>query len=372
MDTLGNAVLGLVFLGLAIAGTFLMYQLWGYPFDEKTLRSSAPRPLRLLHRGIGYAYFAIYLYLMSQMVPRLWSYQVEFPARTVAHLTLGMAIGAILLIKLAIVRFFKHLESVLVPFLGTTLLVCTVLLIGLSVPFAFREISLSRNVAGGTVFSPANLDRVKTLLPMAGLPAGAPMDEMASVGFLKQGRAVLLAKCVQCHDLRTILIKPRTPANWVDIVGRMAERSLFVEAIEEREQWAVSAYLIAITPELQQSVKRKRQQDLAMEKTRLAMGPPRPAAESRPAVMQKAAIPQAEERPPRVTTKTYDLAAAKQVFEATCSMCHTLSNVDNAPPGSEQEARALVARMVENGLSAPEDTLEQIIAHLTQTYGKKQ
>jgi len=32
MDTLGNAILGLVFLGLSIASTFLMFKLWGCPF----------------------------------------------------------------------------------------------------------------------------------------------------------------------------------------------------------------------------------------------------------------------------------------------------------------------------------------------------
>ncbi len=70
----------------------------------------------------------------------MWSYQVELPARTVAHLMLGMTIGAIIVIKVAIVRFFKHLEGTLVPFLGTALLICTTLLIGLSTG-AHREVA---------------------------------------------------------------------------------------------------------------------------------------------------------------------------------------------------------------------------------------
>jgi len=36
----------------------------------------------LLHRLLGYGYLAIYVYLMWQMLPRMWSYQVQLPAPT--------------------------------------------------------------------------------------------------------------------------------------------------------------------------------------------------------------------------------------------------------------------------------------------------
>ena len=94
------------FLGVGAAATFLMYHLWGYPYDKETLHSSAPRGLIRLHRVLGYVYVMLYVYFLVQMVPRLWNYQIEFPARTVVHITLGMVIGVILVIKLAIVRFF--------------------------------------------------------------------------------------------------------------------------------------------------------------------------------------------------------------------------------------------------------------------------
>lgn len=48
---------------------------------------------------------------MCAMIPRLWTDQVELPARTVAHLVIGIAIGAILILKISIVRFFKYLEK---------------------------------------------------------------------------------------------------------------------------------------------------------------------------------------------------------------------------------------------------------------------
>ena len=59
--------------------------------------------------------------MMWAMIPRLWTYQVELPARTVVHLVLGISIGAILTIKISIVRWFKYLEKSLVPMLGIAL-----------------------------------------------------------------------------------------------------------------------------------------------------------------------------------------------------------------------------------------------------------
>ena len=95
MGPIWNAVLGLIFWGLSVVATFLMYHLWGYPFDHETHKSDAPPGLMRLHRVIGYLYGLIYVILMWQMVPRLWNYQIEFPARTVAHLMLGMTVGVI-------------------------------------------------------------------------------------------------------------------------------------------------------------------------------------------------------------------------------------------------------------------------------------
>jgi cytochrome c5 len=347
MDTLGNAILGLIFLALSATSTFLMYYLWRFPFDHVKLKSSAPPKLMLLHHLIGYAYAAIYLYLMSQMLPRLWTYEVEFPARTVAHLMIGLTIGVILIVKVSIVRFFKHLESTLVPFLGTGLFICTFLLIGLSVPFALKEVYLHRSTVGGSAFSQENLERIKKVLPKAGMPSSADLNELVSVSGLKKGRDVLLWKCVQCHDLRTVLLKPRTPDNWVQTVNRMAERAVF-NPITDEEQRHVATYLIAISPELQKGFRHKREQELQSKATVEAMITPQ--------ILEAAA------------TKSFDLAMCKSTFENTCSMCHKLSNVDNAPPSSTKESAELVARMVSNGLKAPQEDLEQIVFYLTKTY----
>ena len=205
MSTSTSAILGLIFLGLANASVFLMFKLWGYPFDKETRTSAAPPALMLLHRLIGYAYAVLYLFMMWHMVPRLWNYQVELPPRTVAHLMLGIIIGVLILVKIAILRFFRHFEESM-PYIGTCLLICTYLLIGLSVPFTFREAVL-RTQTGA--FSDEGIARTRRLLENAGLPAQVSLDQLASKRKLREGQHVLQRKCVVCHDLRTILVKPR-------------------------------------------------------------------------------------------------------------------------------------------------------------------
>ena len=348
MDPLGNAVLGIVFLVVGAGSTFLMFHLWGYPFDHETHTSEAPRPLMLLHRTLGWVYLLIYLYFMSQMVPRLWSYQIEFPARTVAHIILGMSIGTILVIKVAIVRFFKHLESTLVPFLGTFLLLCTVLMIGLSAPFAFQEAYWRASAVEGTAFSQETLQRVERHLGLAGVDDADYLTTLSTPEALHEGQRVLAERCVTCHDLRTVLAQPRTPQNWRSTVRRMAERSSLLSPITEDEEWHVTAYLIAISPELQRSVKERRMEQQAEESSQAMLTE----------MVQQPTAPEA----------AYDPQQAQALFEERCSLCHGLDTVSNSPPSTEQEVRDTVGRMVSYGLSGTEPELRLIIHHLTETY----
>jgi mono/diheme cytochrome c family protein len=365
MDPVTNSILGLLFFLIALGSTLLMFHLWSYPFDHVTHTSAAPAGLMRLHRFLGYAYFGIYVTLMTQMVPRLWSYQVEFPARTVAHLMLGMAIGMILLIKIAIVRFFKHLESSTVPFLGILLLVSTTLLIGLSAPFALQEEFLSRSAYGGqSVFAPDNLARVRSLLELAGVGNPQQRDLLTRPSTLRAGRLVLSRKCVQCHDVRTILSRPQPPESWRRVVGRMAERSVILDRITEPEELAVTAYLIAVSPQLRQPVQQQRADALAAEKARAAAASLSPDASSAlPSPGRRAAQVPARAQPLKAS-RAVDLSRARQVYETKCIQCHSLQVVEAAPPASEAQARELVARMVMNGLRASEEELDLIVRHL--------
>ncbi len=352
MDTFGNAILGLVFWGLGFANTILMYKLWGYPFDKQRLRSSAPRGLMMLHRLSGYLFLVIYIYFMSQMVPRLIDYQVEFPARTVVHLTLGLTIGTILLLKILIVRYFKYLESEMIPLLGTSLLISTTLLIGLSVPFALRDRVLAANVVGGGVFSEESKVRLAGLLPLTDLPGEAPLEDLSSDESLQRGRNVLTGKCVQCHDLRTILLRPKTPRSWYDTVRRMSDRSLILDPIPAREQWEVTAYLVAISPHLQRSSAERRQEQLASESSIRAA---------------EAAIETASQATADVE---FDQEEARGLFQLNCSLCHSLAKVEETPPNSEAEVRDLMERMAANGLIATEDEIQKVTQYLIRVYAQ--
>jgi mono/diheme cytochrome c family protein len=280
---------------------------------------------------------------MVEMVPRLWTYQIEFPARTVVHFSLGMALGVALLLKIAVVRFFRRLDASLVPSLGTFALVSSVVLIGIAVPSAFQEA-----LATERLFDDANRQRVATLLAGTGLD-DAECTRLTTPESLRSGQRILRQECVSCHDLRTVLAKPRTPENWRQTVRRMADRTTMLNPLEEEEQLLVAAYLVAISPELQRSARQLREQEDRRERSKQA-------AES---VAEETSDPPA-----------YDPAVARQLFETKCSQCHKTTLVEVAPPGSEAEARRLVAMMVDEGLEATEEELAQIVRYLTESFAK--
>jgi hypothetical protein len=346
LDISLTALLGILLLALGFAAVFLMFHLWGYPFDHEKRMSAAPRWLMNVHRGIGFAYTGVYVVMMWQMVPRLFAYQVEFPARTVAHIVLAITIGFLIVVKITILRFFRHLEEWM-PYIGVSLLFCTCLLLALSLPFAYKDRLLSARALGGDVASAANLERVKKQLATAEFPKEAPLDQLATPNNLRVGRQVLLSKCTQCHDLKTVLTRPRAPADWLHTVERMAERPAITEPIGQKQQWAVASYLIAISPDLQESAKRAREQQ----------------QRARQAKSAAAALGSAPEG-------GFDEGQARANLETLCTQCHELDELDKKPPKSSDDTKALLARMVDNGLKCDEKDLATIAWYLNKTYAK--
>jgi mono/diheme cytochrome c family protein len=381
----GSAALGLLFLALGAAATLLMYRLWGYPYDKATRTSAAPRWATWLHRGIGYAFAICYVVLMARMVPRIWTYQVELPPRTVAHLLLGVTIGFLLLVKILILRFFRHFEEWM-PYLGTAILLCTVLLLVLSLPFAFREHELAHAAPGGDPFGAESQARVARLLPLAGMPADTDLHKLATRDALAAGRQVVIEKCVTCHDLKTILDRPRTPEDWWNTVERMGDKPTLYVTLDDRELEEAAAYLIAITPDLQRAAKRKR---ALVEEREAGLGDvvdagvtaapdaalvaPIDAGASdvastapRDAGIATDAGTPAATAPPRI-----DPARARATFETKCSQCHEISDIDGTPPTSDAGARALVRRMIGNGLKITARERELIVWWLDAHYVRK-
>jgi hemolysin activation/secretion protein len=128
----------------------------------------------------------------------------------------------------------------------------------------------------------------------------------------------------------------------------MADRAQLLKPLSEDEQWKVTAYLVALSPRLQLST-----QQLRDEQDR--------RSQSKQAAQRVAAKP--EDTP-------YDPTAAQALFEAKCSQCHKTNLVDMITLESEEDARDLVSRMVDEGLEATESELSQIVRHLTETYVK--
>ncbi len=351
VSSLGNSLLGIVLLALAAALTFLMFYVWKFPYDHEKSHSSAPRTTIITHRLLGYLYVVIYLYIMWNMVPRLWSYQIELPARTVMHLTLGILIGALLVIKIVIVRYFKHMEARLAPILGSGLFICTFLLVALVLPFSLREVYLESTALGDKSMVASRIQRVRELLPAAGLEDSNLLDVLSSKKGLTMGRRILTAKCVQCHDLRTVLARPRTPRAWQQTISRMANRSTILNPITEKDQWFVTAYLVAVSPTLQETLKQRRKMEAITIKS----------TENMESVVKLRGAEDAK----------YDPATARALFEQKCSQCHSYDQVALSPPATETEVIALVQRMVANGLAASESELTTIIQYLSKTYAPK-
>lgn len=360
-----TAVIGFIYLALAFAATFLMYHLWGHPYDEATRTSAAPRWAMWLHRGLGYGFVACFVVMMWRMLPRLTEYQVEFPARSVVHIALAFTIGSLLFIKIAIVRFFRHFEEWM-PFLGTALLVLSIVMLGLSLPVVLREHALAHRAPGGDPYSEASRARVARLLPDAELPPEADLKKLATAESLKAGRDVLLEQCTGCHDLRTILDKPRPPKGWAQVVTRMGEKPTLFAPLTDLDQWHVTAYLIAITPDLQRSAKLRREAtagsddeepgDAIVSTTDAGVDAVAPTdagvssvADAGVPTIADAGVSVVVVKPPAVPI---DPVRAKATFERKCSGCHEITDVDAKPPKTRAQVSALVARMIENGLEA--------------------
>ena len=359
-----NAFLGIAFFVVGTLATFLMYHCWGYPYDKKTHKSSAPESLVFTHRLLGYIYLGIYVYLMIQMVPRMWNYQVELPPRTVVHLSCGMMIGAILFAKIMIVRFFKHLEGPLIPFLGTMLWLCTCLVVFLSIPFSMRESFLNSKALPDSAARAENLQRVGQSLQSIGLKDEALLSQLSSTTGLNIGRNVLLNKCTACHDLRHVLAKNRTAKQWRSTVKRMAGLSTTLSPINLDEEWQVTAYLIAISPDLVETAKQKQKETKKAAKNKQAI---QSAIAQTNAGGTKPAEDPAPSAPAVVAPQNYNAAVARSLYEQKCSLCHGLDEVENYDFVDFADAEDVLTRMTAKpGFDASEKELAFLL-HLLKT-----
>ena len=358
MSTTLSMWLGILFVVLGVAATILQAWLWGFPMvpdpggPDPNGKSTAPRSWTLVHRLIGAAYVILYLYMMWQMVPRLWEYQVELPARTVLHACVAICIGVLLAVKISIIRWFQHFGKSL-PAIGLGLLTCTIILAMLSLPFAIRAHGLLKDV-----YTEKNLARVHHIVSGLELPSDLTAAQLTEEASLIEGREVLTKKCAVCHDMRTILVKPRTGASWLKVVRRMAEKPMFGPKIQDRDLYTVTAYLVAISPELQDAVSLKRKQQREQQK----MAAEAVAAASTPKPVT-AASPEAD---------VLDDAKGRELLEARCTECHDLTDIEEHGGDDAEGWAKVIQQMVEDEeaeVSAEE--ARQLVAYLVKHYPKE-
>lgn len=353
MSTTVSMWLGTAFLLLAIVAVLLQAWLWGPKFWNESLRKTeAPKGWLRVHAACGYAYGLIYAVMMWEMFPRLWEYQYELPARTVIHATVAIFLGVLLFCKLAILLFFRHFEEAM-PRYGFGILASTVVLTSLSLPHAARALDLQ-----GRIADPDNMARLQQVLAEVDFgEAEVDVASLSSEDSLVRGREILVNKCVTCHDMRTILVQPRTGQRWFEVVARMMDKPdpFATEPLLEEELPYVTAYLIAITPDIQASTKRKRETERErseiQEKTQemLAAMPATPAPDA----------------------AKIDEAAGKAAVEHRCTDCHELDEIDAHGGDDVAGWSKVIHDMVEEGAELTDDEAKLIAAYLAQIHPKK-
>jgi cytochrome c5 len=354
MSTTTSMWLGILFLILSIAAVLLQAWLWGPKFwNEAEKKTNAPKTWLRVHAAVGYTYGIIYVAMMWNMFPRLWEYQYELPARTVIHAVVAIILGVILITKIVILLFFRHFEEAM-PKFGFGILLCTVVLITLSVPHAARALDLQ-----GRIADPENIARVEKVLGELEFGEGAPdIAELTSKRGLQRGRDLLVNKCVSCHDMRTILLMPRTGARWHEIVVRMQDKPdpFSSDPLTDAEVPYVTAYLIAITPDIQASRKRKVEQERELQETQAATV----AAMTAPEVVEAAAGP----------SIAVDEAQGKTILEARCKDCHELDEIESFGGADVAGWAKVITDMVEEGAEISEDEAKLLAPFLAKTYPK--
>lgn len=348
--------LGILFLVLAVTAVLLQAWLWGPKFwNEATKKTEAPKAWLRFHAAVGYSYGLIYVVMMWNMFPRLWEYQYELPARTVFHAVIAIVLGVLLITKIFILVFFRHFEEA-VPRFGFGIMLCTVLLISLSVPHAARALDLQ-----GRIADPDNIARVEQVLGEIELGEGAPdIAELTSHEGLQKGRDLLVNKCVSCHDMRTILLVPRTGARWHELVVRMQDKPdpFSSDPLTDDEVPYVTAYLVAITPDIQASRKRKVEEERTRE-----------------AVEQKTVAAMAAAPTPEADTGGSNLAVdetqGKAILDGRCMDCHELDEIESFGGADVAGWSKVITDMVEEGAEITEEEARVLAPYLAAIYAKK-
>ncbi len=211
--------MGLAMGLIAVINASLMAWLWRFPVKADAAGrsiSTAPRAGLLLHRGLGYVFIALYALLLIEMLPRTWEFREATPAGIV-HAILGVTIGVLLAVKIAVIRRFHQFGHRL-PWIGGTLAVTVLLTVALGVVPAWRIVQ-----------------------PLASL---TPQQ--------RQDRDVVAQKCNQCHGASIIASEREDARKWDRVtreMQRFSQRTPGKDPITDDERVAAARYLTSILGE---------------------------------------------------------------------------------------------------------------------------
>jgi hypothetical protein len=176
------------FLCGAVAVVMMMNRL-GRPESQPT-----PRQI-VLHRIFGWVFVVLFLVIFGTMFARFYAYWEEDPPRIVIHYSAAFALLMLLLLKVAIPRFYPGFRKHLFP-------------LGFSV-FLLAFLAASVGLAHYLV-------RVTQRTPYISHAA------LSADPDLELGKQLLIERCAICHLLDAIL-KPRPAADWEKVVDDMTQ-----------------------------------------------------------------------------------------------------------------------------------------------------
>jgi mono/diheme cytochrome c family protein len=214
--------LGLAMAVIAVINALLMAWLWRFPMAPDPTRrdphgvSTAPRSWTNVHRALGYTFVLIYVVLLVEMVPRLWEFR-ETSVVTIIHALLGGIVGVLLVVKIAIIRFFRSLGGNL-PWIGGSLAAAAVVMNGVA------------------------LVPIWVLLQ----PFTPTTPELAA------GRDAVVANCFQCHGASIITREREDARGWdreTQRMQRFSNRMMGKRPIPEQERLLIVSYLAAVLAE---------------------------------------------------------------------------------------------------------------------------
>lgn len=190
MNPLITSLFGALFTLIGAVTTLLMLELRGNPRDKEQNQR-----LMKSHRMLGYLFIIIFILMTVLMINKASTYQEELSPRAILHITLGVLMIPLLLIKVLIVRRFKRLGSYLLGF-GIAIFLAAFVLNSVSAGYYFLHHSDIRYVS---------LSARDT-----------------SVLDVELGRQLVTQKCAKCHSLERTFRAFKSEEGWTRTINRMA------------------------------------------------------------------------------------------------------------------------------------------------------